>query len=211
MKPLTERQQQTLDFIRSHVRQAGTIPSRKEIAAALGVTHKSAVNVHLSALMAKGWIELNPGRHRSIRLLHEELPVTTEGTIAAGEPILAEGRVTRRVPRSVAEQFSPQPDYFLTVRGDSMNRLGLTNGTIVAIKREPEPQNNAIVVARIGDEVTLKRFVRTAPRTVELRPESTNPEHEPIVVDLATTDLEVDGVAVGALIAEGFDSAHDTH
>ena len=200
MRALTERQSEILDFIRSYVRKHGVAPSRPEIGKGVGLTHKSTVDAHLSALMKKGWVELHPGSPRNIRLLREDLPVAPAGPIAAGEPIWAESRVTGRIPRAVAEMFSPRPDYFLTVEGDSMDRLGLTTGTLVAIKGDTDPRNGDVVVARVEGEVTLKRFRRKSRREVELRPESTNQAHRPMVIDLETTGFHVDGVYVGALI-----------
>ena len=105
-----------------------------------------------------------------------------------------------RIPSAVAEQFRPTSDYFLTVRGDSMDRTGLRDGDMVAIRATPGAKNGDVVVARFGDEVTLKRFVRLDKRRVELRPDNHNPEHEPIRIDLAKHILHIDGVAVGALI-----------
>jgi repressor LexA len=202
MQAITNRQRQTLDFIRSYTDQYGVAPSRPEIAEALGLRHVSTVDAHLTGLMKKGWVELKQGSPRYIRLLREGLPVVPLGRIAAGEPILAESRVMAHVPRTVAAMFRPRPDYFLTVQGDSMNKLGLTSGTIVGIRATPEAENNDIVVARLGDEVTLKRFVREDERTVRLQPESTNKKHKPIRIDLEREDLEVDGVYVGALIGQ---------
>ena len=190
--------------MRAYVSEHGTAPSRPEIARGLGIRHVSTVDSHLLALMRKGWVELKPGAPRYIRLLREDLPVVVAGPIAAGEPILAEGRVTARLPRAARELFRPPPDYFLEVRGDSMDRLGLRTGTVVAVKAQAVPDNHDVVVARIEDEVTLKRYVRVSERRVELRPESTNPEHRCIEVDLARTELHIDGVAVGALIGQGF-------
>ena len=131
--------------------------------------------------------------------------------ISAGEPLLAEGRVTSRLPRSARELFSPPPDYFLEVKGDSMDKLGLHTGTVVAVQARPDPANNDVVVARIDDEVTLKRFVRLDKRRVALRPESTNPAHRCIEVDLASTQLHIDGIAVGALIGQGFNPLGAEH
>ena len=204
MQNLSERQRETLDFIRKYVTEHGVAPSRPEIAEALGLTHKSTVDAHLSALMKKGWIELRPGSPRNIRLLREQLPVIVAGQIAAGEAILTESRVTRQVPRAVAEMFSPAPSYFLEVQGTSMNKLGLTTGTIVAIRRGDTPRNRDVVVARIDDAVTLKRFIRKDAQHIELRPESTDTEHQVIEVDLTKDEFHVDGVAVGALIGQGF-------
>ena len=205
MQSLSQRQRQTLDFIRAYVDEHGFAPARPEIARGIGVKNVTSVDWHLGALMKKGWVELKPGSPRYIRLLREEVPVTVTGPIAAGEPILAEGRVTAHLPRTARDLFSPRPDYFLEVRGDSMDRLGLRTGAIVAVKAQQVAENNDVVVARMDDEVTLKRFVRVSKRHVELRPESTNPEHRTIEVDLARTELHVDGIAVGALLGGGFD------
>lgn len=202
MQAITNRQRQTLDFIRSYTDQFGVAPSRPEIAEALGLRHVSTVDAHLTGLMKKGWVELKQGSPRYIRLLREDLPVVPLGHIAAGEPILAESRVMAHVPRTVAAMFRPRPDYFLTVQGDSMNKLGLTTGTIVGIRATPEAEDNDIVVARLADEVTLKRFVRENQRIVRLEPESTNPAHRAMKVNLATDHFAVDGVYVGALIGQ---------
>ena len=209
MRALTDRQLEVLEFIRAYVHKHGVVPARMEIGEALGLSHKTSVDAHLNALMKKGWIELQPGSPRNIRLLRETVPLVCEGVIAAGEPILAEGRVTAQIPRAVAEMFSPRPDYFLRIEGDSMNQLGLTTGTIVAIKARPDPHNGEIVVARIGginDVVTLKRFVQRNEREVELQPVSTNEAHKPRIIDLERTDFHVDGVYVGALLGCALES-----
>ena len=203
MQSLTAKQRATLEFVREYLAEHGCAPARTEIATALGC-HVTTVDSHLNALMRKGWVELKPGAPRYIRLLREDLPVVVAGPIAAGEPILAEGRVTARLPRAARELFRPPPDYFLEVKGDSMDKLGLRTGTVVAVKAQAVAENGDIVVARLDDEVTLKRFVRVSKRSVELRPESTDPTHRTIVVDLERTELNIDGIAVGALIAQGF-------
>ena len=137
MKTLTDRQRETLEHIRAHLRRFGYPPSRKELSEKLGLSHPSSVEVHLQGLQTKRWIELSPDTKRGIRLLDEasvDLPlvdlVTPRGEIAAGEPIVAEERIVDRIPEAVAERFSPRPDYFLTVRGDSMDRTGLRDGDV---------------------------------------------------------------------------------
>ena len=206
MKQLTEIQRGTLDFIRGYVREHGCAPSRPEIAKALGLKHKSIVDQRLFALERKGWIELKAGSPRYIRLLDEELPLIVAGTVAAGEPILADERVKARIPRAVAEMFRPEPQFFLRVQGDSMNRLGLVTGSVVAVRSQATARTKDVVVARLGDEVTLKRFIRVDRRRVELRPESTR-EHPTIEVDLKRDAFEICGIAVGALIGDGFNRA----
>ena len=204
MRQLTDRQIEVLDCVRAYVREHGVAPSRPEIAAAIGIRNTSTVDGHLTALMKKGWIELRPGSPRFIRLLKDDLPLTVAGPIAAGEPILADERVTARIPRAMADWFPRPPDFFLRVEGDSMDKLGFVTGSVVAVKTQPVAENGDIVVARLEDEVTLKRYVRLDQHHVELRPESTNPDHRPIAVDLEVDPFEIAGVAVGALIGDGF-------
>lgn len=207
MRKLTDRQRETLEQIRAYIRRHGFPPSRKELSERLGLTHPSSVDVHLTALQTKGRIELRRDAKRGIRLLDEadaDLPlidlVEPTGEIAAGEPIVAESRIVDRIPEAVAERFRPTPDYFLTVRGDSMDRTGLRDGDVVAVRATPDAKSGDVVVARFGDEVTLKRFVRIDTRHVELRPDSHNPAHVPVKIDLAKHIVHIDGVAVGALI-----------
>lgn len=204
VRNLTERQLEVLDFIRGYVREHGASPSRPEIAVALSLKNKSTIDAHLLALMRKGWIELQTGSPRNIRLLKDDLPLAVAGPIAAGVPILAEDRVTARIPRAIAECFACTPDYFLRVQGDSMNRLGLVTGTVVAIKAQSVAKHRDIIVARLEDEVTLKRYVQKQHRCIELRPESTNPNHQPLHIDPTRDQFYVAGIAVGALIGDGF-------
>ena len=209
MRNLTGRQLEVLDFIRGYVREHGVAPSRPEIAVALGVKNKSTIDAHLLALMRKGWIELQTGSPRNIRLLRDDLPLAISGPITAGTPILADDRVTARIPRALAECFACPPDYFLRVQGDSMNRLGLVTGTVVAVKARGVAMHRDVIVARLKDEVTLKRYFRKTHRFVELRPESTNPAHQPLQIDLKKDSFHMAGVAVGALIGDGF--SHPQH
>ena len=209
MRELTDLQRKTLEYIRTFTREHGYPPARKELVAGLGVRNKSVIDQRLSALRDKGWLELGDGRHRSLRLLCEELPLIVAGTVAAGEPILAEDRITHRIPRSVAEAFRCQPDYFLRVEGDSMDRLGFFTGSVVAIRAQSTAEHGEVIVARIGDQVTLKRYRRIDEQRVELRPESTNREHQPIEVDLKEETFEICGVAVGALLGDGFNGPED--
>ena len=204
MRRLTDRQIEVLDCVRAYVREHGVAPSRPEIAAAIGIRNSSTVDGHLTALMKKGWIELHPGSPRNIRLLKDDLPLTVAGPIAAGEPILADERVTARIPRAMADWFPRRPDFFLRVQGGSMDRLGFVTGSVVAVKAQPVAEDGDVIVARLEDEVTLKRYVRKDERRIELHPESTNPDHQPIRIDLEHDPFEIAGVAVGALIGDGF-------
>ena len=200
MRNITDRQRQVLDCIRDHVRQFGFPPSRPEIAKRLGLSHASTVDYHLTALMRKGWIELHADTPRGIQLLQDELPAVIAGDIPACEPILSGGLIVERVPSSVGERFSPRPDYFLVVRNDSMNRVGLKENDLVAVAATQTAEDGQIVVARVNDSVSLMRYKRVDDRHVELHPESTNPDHERIQIDCMNTAFRIDGVMVGALI-----------
>ena len=166
----------------------------------------SGVDGHLSALAKKGWIELLPSVDRGIRLLREGLPIVDADhlpSVAAGTPRVVEE--CRNLPRlhdieSVIDQFESRPDFCVRVAGDSLDRLGFTTGDIVAVRHQPEARNGDVVVARIGEEVTLKRFERVDEHTVEFQPQSTNPEHKPIRADLRTDDVAIVGIVVGAII-----------
>ena len=201
----TEKQKEVLEFIREFARAHGYVPARREIMEGLKLRNKSVVDQRLVGLQARGWLEIQHGGHRNLRLLCEDLPVVVAGTVAAGEPILADERVERRIPRAVAEAFRPVPDFFLRVKGTSMSRLGLVDGSTVAVRSQPTAENKQVIVARIEDEVTLKRFVRLDERRVELRPESFEPGHQTIQVDLKKESaFAICGIAVGALIGDGF-------
>ena len=201
---LTDRQEDVLDKIREHIERTGLPPSRSELARSLGFAHASAVKHHLHALEKKGWIEVKPGVYRGIYLLHEGTPVFDTGalpTVAAGTPALAdESAAVVRVPDDVSRLIHPQADFYLIVQGESMDRVGYGSGDIVAVKRNPEPNEGDVVIARIGQEVTLKCFHRAGSDRIELQPRSSNPEHKPIVIDETTTDWEIVGVVVGAMI-----------
>ena len=209
MRQLTDIQRDTLEWIRSFARANGVMPTRAEIAAGLGVRHKSVIDQRLSALERKGHITLRAGSPRFIQIRDEELPLIVAGTVAAGEP-----HPRRRPDQAPGPAFGGgslpvQPDFFLRVEGDSMDRLGFFTGSVVAIRAQSTAEHGEVIVARIGDQVTLKRYRRIDEQRVELRPESTNPEHQPIVVDLETDAFEVCGVAVGALLGDGFNGPED--
>ena len=203
-RALTNRQQDVLDKIREHIDQTGLPPSRSELARSLGFAHASAVKHHLHALEKKGWIEVRPGVYRGIHVLGEGTPVfdvNSLPTVAAGTPALAdESAAVGRVPDNVSRLIHPHADFYVTVKGDSMDRVGYRSGDIVAVKRNPEPGEGEVVIARIGREITLKCFHRPGPDRIELQPRSSNPEHETIVIDETTADWEIVGVVVGAMI-----------
>lgn len=198
MTNLTSRQQQILDLIKSHIDETGYPPTRAEIADILGFRSPNAAQEHLKALERKGMIEIIPGGSRSIRLLTEQqsgIPVV--GRVAAGSPILAEENIEEyyEVPEQL---FYPAASYFLKVHGMSMKDVGIMDGDLLAVHRTETAENGQIVVARIDDEVTVKRFKRSRKKyEVELIAE--NEEFEPIIVDLRERDFAIEGLSVGVL------------
>jgi repressor LexA len=196
---LTPRQAEILDLIRRHLAETGFPPTRAEIARRLGFRSANAAEEHLRALARKGAIELLPGTSRGIRLVAGEnlatgLPVI--GRVAAGSPILAAEHVEDRYaidPRL----FRPAADYLLRVRGLSMRDAGILDGDLLAVHATPEAQSGQIVVARLVDEVTVKRLRRDrrSPHRVVLHAE--NPEFAPIELDLRREQLVIEGIGVG--------------
>ena len=198
MIELTARQQQILNFIREFMEAEGFPPTRAEIAAALGFRSVNAAEDHLKALARKGAISVLPGTSRGIRLSggrarRRGVPVV--GRVAAGRPILAEEHVQGHC-RVDPGLFRPRADYLLQVRGMSMRDAGILDGDLLAVHRTPEAALGDIVVARVDDEVTVKRFRRRG-NIVRLMPE--NDEYEPIVVDLRREALVLEGIGVGII------------
>ena len=194
MSDLTRRQAEILALIRDSIAERGSPPTRAEIAAAFGFRSANAAEEHLKALARKGAIELLPGSSRGIRLLEETgLPVV--GRVAAGSPILAEQHIEahHNIDPNV---FHPRADYLLTVRGMSMRDAGILDGDLLAVHRTQVARNGQVVVARLDDEVTVKRFEQQGSQ-VRLLPE--NPDFAPIVVDLRRQPLFIEGLGVGIL------------
>ena len=212
---LTARQQQILELIRTAITQTGSPPTRAEIATELGFRSANAAEEHLQALARKGVIELVSGTSRGIRLRHEDLqsinagrphqlalsqPSLSQlmlpliGRVAAGAPILAQEHVeqTYQLERSL---FQRTPDYLLKVRGMSMRDVGILDGDLLAVQSAKEAKNGQIVVARLGDNVTVKRFTRQANR-IELRAE--NADFKTLVVEPGDA-FEIEGLAVGLI------------
>ncbi|MFG6449200.1 transcriptional repressor LexA [Roseateles sp. BYS180W] len=218
---LTPRQQEILDLVRRSIETTGAPPTRAEIAAQLGFRSANAAEEHLQALARKGVLELVGGTSRGIRLkadtlqqLHrarqqvqskfsplqaisDALPCVLPlvGRVAAGHPILAQEHVEQHVAVQ-AHLFSAQPDYLLRVKGLSMKDAGILDGDLLAVRQTREARNGQIVVARLGDEVTVKRWRRQGQR-IELLPE--NPDFEPIIVQADRDDITIEGIAVGLI------------
>ena len=211
---LTARQQQILDLVQSAIERTGAPPTRAEIANELGFKSANAAEEHLQALARKGVIELVGGTSRGIRLKSDTLRALNEargkqfslplpslsqltlplvGRVAAGSPILAQEHVEQTYLLE-ASMFPRRPDYLLKVKGMSMRDAGIIDGDLLAVQKSREARNGQIVVARLGDEVTVKRFRRTR-TTIELLPE--NPDFQPIIVPFGDVDFELEGIAVG--------------
>jgi repressor LexA len=198
MSDLTPRQSEVLAFIREFIEESGMPPTRAEIAARLGVSSANAAEEHLRALQRKGVIELVPGASRGIQLkdsLKEQLGLPLVGKVAAGNPILAAENIEDHI-RIDPSMFHPEPHYLLRVEGMSMKDAGILDGDLVAVHRSPDVRNRQIVVARLEDEVTVKRY-RQEGKTVWLLPE--NADFEPIEVDLNHEHLMIEGIVVGLL------------
>nr|WP_297350496.1 transcriptional repressor LexA [uncultured Caldimonas sp.] len=216
---LTARQQQILDLIQSAIERTGAPPTRAEIAAELGFRSANAAEEHLQALARKGVIELVGGTSRGIRLKSDTLRTLNEsrlaglgkqfslplpslaqlalplvGRVAAGSPILAQEHIDHTY-HVEASMFQRQPDYLLKVRGMSMRDAGILDGDLLAVQRAKEAKNGQIVVARLGEDVTVKRFRRTR-NAIELIAE--NPEFKTIIVEPGQ-EFELEGIAVGLI------------
>src|SRR6185369_9825862 len=212
---LTDRQQQILDLVQSAIERSGAPPTRAEIAAELGFRSANAAEEHLQALARKGVIELVGGTSRGIRLKSDtlralnlnrgkqfslplpslsQLTLPLVGRVAAGSPILAQEHIDQSFVVE-ATLFSRRPDYLLKVRGMSMRDAGIMDGDLLAVQKAREAKNGQIVVARLGDDVTVKRFKRTR-NGIELIPE--NPDFKTIVVS-GDVEFELEGLAVGLI------------
>ena len=194
MHQLTSRQAQILRFIQDAIEENGYPPTLVDIARAFRFRSPNAAADHLKALARKGAVEVSEGLSRGIRLKTEPgLPLI--GRVAAGSPILAEANVQARY-RVDPALFKPRADYLLKVRGLSMRDAGILDGDLLAVHSTQEARSGQIVVARLRDEVTVKRFKRQG-SLVQLLPE--NPDFEPIEVDLRRTLLAIEGIAVGII------------
>ena len=202
-EPLTERQAEILRLIKDLTEVSGFPPTRAEIAERMGFRSVNAAEQHLRALEKKGAIEISSGASRGIRVRDGrpasragrllELPVI--GRVAAGSPILAQEHVQERFQVD-PNLFTPRADYLLRVRGMSMRDAGILEGDLLAVHRTQEARTGQIVVARLADEVTVKRWRRRG-HVVQL--EAENPDFKPIEVDLRSEPLVIEGVAVGVI------------
>ena len=198
MRELTPRQKQILELIQDFIYETGMPPTRAEIAKELGFKSANAAEEHLRALQRKGVLDLVPGTSRGIQLkdsLRDQMGLPLVGQVAAGNPILAEEHIEAHY-RIDPQLFNPKPHYLLRVQGMSMKDAGILDGDLVAVHRTPEVRSRQIIVARLDDEVTVKRYRQTG-TVVSLLPE--NEDFEPIEVDLKTQSLVIEGVVVGVI------------
>lgn len=200
MIKLTARQQEVLDLIKDHIDDTGYPPTRAEIAQSLGFRSANAAEEHLKALARKGAIEMVAGASRGIRLPETQQGIPIVGRVAAGSPILAEEHIEDycNIPM---EFFRPSADYLLTVHGMSMKDVGILDGDLLAVHRTNQARNGEIIVARIEDEVTVKRYRRERNNAVvELWPE--NSDFDVITVDLRDEAFSIEGLSVGVIRRE---------
>lgn len=191
---LTPRQQEILDFIKSTLEVLGAPPTRMEISSAFGFASPNAAEDHLKALAKKGAIVLEPGSARGIRLV-EQLGLPLIGSVAAGSPILAVENMQGRYALD-ASLFAPKADFLLKVRGLSMIDVGIFDGDLLAVHKTNQARDGQIVVARLDEEVTVKRLERSGG---QIRLIAENPDFEPIIVDPEEVDFAIEGIAVGLI------------
>ncbi len=204
MRPLTQRQQEVLDLIKTTMLDTGMPPTRAEIARELGFRSANAAEEHLKALAKKGVIEILPGTSRGIKLnidlddeVEEGIPLI--GRVAAGEPILAQEHVEAHY-KVDPNMFNPQVDYFLRVSGLSMKDVGIMDGDLLAVHKTQDVRNGQVVVARVDEDVTVKRLEKKGAQVI-LHAE--NEEFAPIKVDLASQYFTIEGLAVGVIRDSG--------
>ena len=200
MKPLTPRQQQVFDLIKTKIDVCGMPPTRAEIARELGFRSANAAEEHLKALARKGVVEIIPGASRGIRLLiaddaTEEKGLPLIGRVAAGEPILAQEHVEAHYEVDPT-LFKPRADFLLRVNGMSMKNIGIMDGDLLAVHKTQDVHNGQVVVARVDDEVTVKRLDKQG---VKVLLHAENEEFSPIEVDLEHQSLTIEGIAVGVI------------
>lgn len=198
MLKLTARQEEILAYVKEYMHETGYPPTRSEIARKMGFKSPNAAEEHLRALARKGAIEVLPGTSRGIKLpINEQLGLPIIGQVAAGSPILAQESIADYCDMP-PDMFSPPAHYLLTVKGTSMIDVGIYEDDLLAVHKTDQAKNGDIVVARIDDEVTVKRLEKGRSKyKLSLLPE--NPDFEPIEVDLRSCDFAIEGISVGVI------------
>ena len=198
MHKLTSRQEEILQFIKDYLSEIGYPPTRSEIAQKMGFRSTNAAEEHLRALARKGAIEILPGTSRGLRLpINEQLGLPIIGQVAAGSPILAAESIADYcdIPPDL---FSPAADYLLTVKGTSMIDIGIFEDDLLAVHKTSQARNGDIIIARIDDEVTVKKLAKGKSRN-SLSLVAENPDFPPIEVDLRSSNFTIEGVSVGVI------------
>lgn len=196
MEKLTKRQQEILDLIKTRIEETGMPPTRMDIAHEFGFRSPNAAEEHLRALERKGAIEIMPGASRGLRVVGQEEPgIPIIGEVAAGYPVLAEENINGYCDIAPT-MFNPKADYFLKVKGLSMKDAGILEGDLLAVHRTTQVRKGQIVVARIGSEVTVKRFDKKRNKII-LLPE--NEDFDPIEVNSRSDDFAIEGIGVGVV------------
>uniref|UniRef100_UPI0040486B4B transcriptional repressor LexA n=1 Tax=Polynucleobacter sp. TaxID=2029855 RepID=UPI0040486B4B len=212
---LTARQEEILGLITDAISKSGFPPTRAEIATRLGFASANAAEEHLRALARKGYVELTPGTSRGIRLskqmnlplaaLHQ-LTLPLIGRVAAGSPILAVEHIQKQIPCDPS-LFDKGADYLLQVRGMSMRDAGILDGDYLAVKKTSEARNGEVIVARLDDEVTVKRWSQSkGPHGIKIELIAENPDFENIIVDPRRHEITIEGLAVGLIRSGGLRS-----
>jgi repressor LexA len=216
---LTARQEEILQLVQDSIAENGAPPTRSEIAQRLGFASANAAEEHLKALAKKGYLELSPGTSRGIKIRESlrqtakqlnlpsqmiaQLTLPLIGRVAAGSPILAMEHVEKQVPVDPS-LFSQGADYLLKVRGLSMRDAGILDGDYLAVKKDSEARNGDIVVARIDDEVTVKRWLKTRTSNgIQIQLIAENPDFDPIIIENDGRDFSIEGLAVGLIRPNG--------
>lgn len=198
MNKLTPRQEQILDYVKEYLQETGFPPTRSEIAQEMGFKSPNAAEEHLRALARKGAIEMMPGTSRGIRLpISEQLGLPIIGQVAAGSPLLAAECIDDRLDIP-PDMFSPRADYLLTVKGTSMIDVGIFEDDLLAVHKTDRANNGDIIVARIDDEVTVKRL-QTCRSKYRVNLIAENPEFDPIEVDMRDRHFAIEGISVGVI------------
>ncbi len=198
MIKLTARQTEVLDLIKSHINNTGFPPTRADIAKELGFKSPNAAEEHLKALARKGAIEMIPGASRGIRIPQEEHPgIPIVGRVAAGDPIMSEESIEDycEMPN---EFFHPRADYLLRVNGESMKDIGIMDGDLLAVHNAQTANEGEIIVARVDDEVTVKRL-KYGKEKHQLLLIAENEDFDPIEVDLREQQFSIEGISVGVI------------
>jgi repressor LexA len=216
---LTARQEEILQLVQDSIAENGAPPTRSEIAQRLGFASANAAEEHLKALAKKGYLELSPGTSRGIKIRESlrqtakqlslpsqmiaQLTLPLIGRVAAGSPILAMEHIEKQVPVDPS-LFSQGADYLLKVKGLSMRDAGILDGDYLAVKKASEARNGDIVVARIDDEVTVKRWLKTkTSKGTQIQLIAENPDFDPIIIENDGRDFSIEGLAVGLIRPNG--------